>query len=218
MQSFLTMSLKRTLEKLPENIAKTRRGLLFAVEGPVCAQKEKIVKEIISELDDPVIVHGCSPGASFFDLIQIMRNNQSIIVAALDEGKTVIHYDYMLHALVVGVLDNVFKTDEVQSVAAFRLLARQMDGCILPDRTFLFLQGVEVYAKRVEETFGVSADTEYMFSKYKREVDKYARMSDFLDKLIMFSNDPITQQSDMLNMIVMDSFIGACERKKFYYS
>lgn len=218
MQSFLTMSLKRTLEKLPENIAKTRRGLFFAVEGPVCAQAEKIVKEIIPELDDPVVIQGCTPGAGFFELVQMIRNNQTTIETALTEGKAVIYYNYMLHALVVGVLANVFKSDEVQSVAAMRLLARQMDGCILPDRTFMFLPGVEVYAKRIQDTFGINADTDYMFSEYRREVDKYSMMSDFIDKLVVFRGDPISQQSDMLNMIVMDSFIGGIERKRFYFS
>ena len=220
------MSLKRALDKIPENIRSKRRGRLIAIEGPICSESKKTVDKIIEELDDPVIIGAdlsClvdipnEPNAFFLRLITRIREMQDMIVTALNQGKLVIVFDYILHAIVQGVLLGVNRTDQMQNVASARYLGRYLDGVIVPDRIFVFCPSVETYSSRVEKRFNVDQDI-YMFSNHRKEVDHYMTFCDYLDRVSMFRGDPVSMESDLLNIIVMDSLTNGCEKIRFYYA
>jgi hypothetical protein len=222
------MSLKRALAKLPPNVP--RRGILIAIEGPVFCNSDETVNKILDELDDPLCIvnpwqNGCiSPGqksnteneTEFFSVITRIKRIQPEILQAIDSGRNVIVYNYMIHAIVHGILAGINRADQVQNVAAVRIIGRYLEGVLLPDRNFLFTPTIEVYSKRVEENTCISQD-DYMFSDYRREVDLHLTVSDYFDRVCCFSNNPITMESDLLNMIVMQSVTNGHDKKRFYY-
>lgn len=224
---FTIMSLQRALSKIPANVQ--RRGILIAIEGPVFCHSEETVKKILDELGDVLVIplesnhmrystmSDSDKDQAFFGLIARIKAMQPEILQAIDSGRNVIVYNYMLHAIAHGIMAGINRADQVQNVAAVRIMGRYLEGVVLPDRIFLFCPGVETYAKRVEDHTLTSQD-DYMFSDYRREVDLHLMVSDYFDRVCCFANNPITMESDLLNMIVMQSVTNGHDKKRFYYA
>lgn len=206
------MSIRKMIDGLPQ--CEGRRGLLVAIEGPKLAGKTYLINKIKEHLgtedivvidDNTVVIEGKNNTFDSLFYLSFLHETTPIIEKALGEGKCVLIESYILEWLACSYNMNAFKCQSMSKNRAISTLAAFLKDLIVPDLTLYLEPDTDKLVTRYIADGHIEDDKQYMFSKQRRFVDAFGIFVDsrILENVVPLIHDPITKETDAINLITM---------------
>ena len=204
------------IESLPP--APSRRGILVAIEGPPLSGKTHLINKIADKLgkvDEDVVLYSPTLDLTgkdysdktimFIDHIITFRELGEKIEKALKEKKCVIVESYVMQWLAYAYRSNLYQCQHQTVKRGFKKLAKPLHNLPVPDLVLYVQPNTDTLVQRYITAGTLTCQDDYIFSEYRRLVEAYEKLiqTGILENVCPMLHDPITKESDAINLITM---------------
>ena len=196
------MSIKKMIESLPP--CPNRRGLLVAIEGPCCSGKTHLIDKVKDLLGGPEEV----------TVLNYNMHDHYHIIKLLKKGICVIIENYILDDMV----DDMHTSDHYQVMPTRKgfksILKEYKRNTIVADLTIYLEPDTSTLVNRLIAKEIIKTEDEYIFSLIRRRNEFLSKLahSGIIENVVCMTHDPITKETDALNLITMRAAMEMYDR------
>lgn len=190
------------IESLPP--APSRRGILVAIEGPPLSGKTHLINKIADKLgkvDEDVVLYSPTLDLTGKDYRELGEK----IEKALKEKKCVIVESYVMQWLAYAYRSNLYQCQHQTVKRGFKKLAKPLHNLPVPDLVLYVQPNTDTLVQRYITAGTLTCQDDYIFSEDRRLVEAYEKLiqTGILENVCPMLHDPITKESDAINLITM---------------
>ncbi len=196
------MSIKKMIESLPP--CPNRRGMLVAVEGPYCSGKTHLIDKVKDLLGSPEEVV----------VLNYNIHDHLDIINLLKRGICVIIENYIFDAMT----DDMHNDDTYQTMPARKgfkkILKKYKRNTVVADLTIYLEPDTSTLVNRLVSEGVIKTEDEYIFSLIRRRNELFSKLahSGIIENVVCMTHDPITKETDALNLITMRAAMEMYDR------
>lgn len=191
------------LEGLPP--CPNRRGLFVAIEGPRCSGKTHLIDKIKDALGSP-------------EEVVVVKDNGPRTDELIQKGVCVIFEDYLMTEMVIALeIDLKYRNTPVKK--AFKKILKKQRGNMVPDLTIYLEPDTATLVNRLIAVGDIKTEEDYIFSNARRSNEYYSKLahSGILENVVCMTHDPITKETDAINLITMRAAMEMYDRPMKFY-
>lgn len=196
------MSIKKMIESLPP--CPNRRGLLVAIEGPYCSGKTHLIDKVKDLLGSPEEVV----------VLNYNIHDHLDIINLLKRGICVIIENYIFDAMT----DDMHNDDTYQTMPTRKgfkkILKKYKRNTVVADLTIYLEPDTSTLVNRLVSEGVIKTEDEYIFSLIRRRNELFSKLahSGIIENVVCMTHDPITKETDALNLITMRAAMEMYDR------
>jgi thymidylate kinase len=196
------MSIKKMLESLPP--CPNRRGMLVAIEGSECAGKTHLVNKVKELLGGPEEVV----------VLNYNMHSHLDIINLLNKGTCVIIENYIISDMVHDMHTNDCYQAMPTRKGFKKILKQYKRNTVVADLTIYLEPDTSTLVNRLIAKGIINTEDEYIFNLIRRRHELFSKLahSGIIENVVCMTHDPITKETDALNLITMRAAMEMYDR------